>query len=62
MNAEGKLRTCDLEQMDLVALDKVITALQKSWKKMTPTAHAEALKLSYAPREKALIEAALNSS
>jgi hypothetical protein len=41
--------------------DKVITALQKSWKKMTPAAHAEALKLPYAPREKALIEAALKS-
>jgi hypothetical protein len=41
--------------------DKVITALQKSWKKMTPAAHAEALKLSYAPREKALIDAALKS-
>jgi Domain of unknown function (DUF4202) len=42
--------------------DKVITALQKSWKKMTPAAHAEALKLSYSPREKALIEAALSAS
>jgi hypothetical protein len=41
--------------------DKVITALQKSWKKMTPTAHAEALKLSYTPREKALIDAALRA-
>jgi hypothetical protein len=39
--------------------DKVITALQKSWKKMTPAAHAEALKLNYTPREKALIEQAL---
>jgi hypothetical protein len=39
--------------------DKVITALQKSWKKMTPTAHAEALKLPYGQREKALIERAL---
>jgi hypothetical protein len=39
--------------------DKVITALQKSWKKMTPAAHAEALNLSYGPREKALIEQAL---
>ena len=39
--------------------DKVITALQKSWKKMTLAAHAEALKLSYEPREKALIEQAL---
>jgi hypothetical protein len=42
--------------------DKVITALQKSWKKMTPAAHAEALKLSYRPREQALIEAALKSA
>ena len=41
--------------------DKVITALQKSWKKMTPAAHAEALKLSYTPREKELIEQALKS-
>jgi hypothetical protein len=39
--------------------DKVITALQKSWKKMTPAAHVEALKLSFSPREKALIEQAL---
>lgn len=39
--------------------DKVIVALQKSWKKMTPQAHAEALKLNYGPREKALIEQAL---
>jgi hypothetical protein len=41
--------------------DKVITALQKSWKKMTPAAHAEALKLFYSPREKTLIEVALKS-
>jgi hypothetical protein len=41
------------------AEDKVITALQKSWKKMTPAGHAEALKLNYGPREKALIERAL---
>jgi hypothetical protein len=44
------------------AKDKVIVALQKSWKKMTPAAHAEALKLSYAPREKALIDAALQTA
>jgi hypothetical protein len=44
------------------AEDKVITALQKSWKKMTPAAHAEALKLSYSPREKALIEQALKTA
>jgi hypothetical protein len=39
--------------------DKMINALQKSWKKMTPTAHAEALKLDYGPRERTLIEKAL---
>lgn len=39
--------------------DKTINALQKSWKKMTPTARAEALKLNYSPREKSLIERAL---
>jgi len=39
--------------------DKVITALQKSWKKMTPRAQEEALKLAYGAREKALIEQAL---
>jgi hypothetical protein len=42
--------------------DKVITALQKSWKKMTPAARAEALKLSYHPHERALIEQALKSA
>ena len=40
--------------------EKVITALQKSWKKMTPAGHAEALKRPYGPREKTLIEQALN--
>ena len=44
------------------AEDKVITALQKSWKKMTPAAHAEALKLPYSAREKTLIEKALASA
>ena len=39
--------------------DKMINALQKSWKKMTSAARAEALKLDYAPREKSLIERAL---
>ena len=39
--------------------EKMINALQKSWKKMTPVAHAEALKLNYGAREKALIEKAL---
>lgn len=41
---------------------KMINALQKTWKKMTPAAHAEALKLNYGPREKALIEQALAST
>jgi hypothetical protein len=41
------------------AEDKIITALQKSWAKMTPAAHEEALKLPYSPREKLLIEQAL---
>ena len=39
--------------------DKLINALQKSWKKMTPAAHAEALKLNYGTREKSLIAQAL---
>jgi hypothetical protein len=40
--------------------DKVITALQKSWLKMTPAGQAEALKLPYGPREKALLDQALH--
>jgi len=39
--------------------DKMINALQKAWKKMTPAAQAEALTLSYGPRERALLEKAL---
>jgi hypothetical protein len=39
--------------------DKMINALQKTWRKMTPAAHEQALKLDYAPRERALIERAL---
>jgi hypothetical protein len=42
------------------AEDKIINALQKSWQKMTPAARAEALKLNYGGREKALLERALN--
>ena len=38
---------------------KMINALQKSWKKMTPAAHAEALKLKYGAREQSLIQRAL---
>ncbi|MGA2029294.1 MAG: DUF4202 domain-containing protein [Verrucomicrobiota bacterium] len=40
--------------------DKMIVALQKSWQKMTPAAHAEALKLNYGSREKDLLRLALN--
>jgi hypothetical protein len=39
--------------------EKVINALQKSWKKMTPSGHEYALKLNYGERERALIERAL---
>ena len=39
--------------------DKVVNALQKSWKKMTPFAREHALKLGYSPREKALLDRAL---
>jgi uncharacterized protein DUF4202 len=42
--------------------DKMINALQKTWKKMTPAAHEQALRLSYQPREKALLERALAES
>jgi hypothetical protein len=39
--------------------DKVVNALQKSWKKMTAAGHEHALKLSYTERERALLEKAL---
>jgi hypothetical protein len=39
--------------------EKMINALRKSWSKMTEAARAEALKLSYDGRSKALIDAAL---
>jgi hypothetical protein len=42
------------------AEDKTINALQKSWQKMTDDARAEALKLDYGPREKILLQRALN--
>lgn len=41
------------------AEEKIINALRKCWNKMTPAGHAEALKLSYAPHERALLEKAL---
>ena len=39
--------------------DKMVNALKKSWGKMTEAARAEALKLNYTEREKALIQKAL---
>jgi len=39
--------------------EKIINALRKSWKKMTPAARAEALRLPFGPREKSLLEQAL---
>ena len=39
--------------------EKMINALQKSWKKMTTAARDAALKLNYEPREKTLIKKAL---
>ena len=39
--------------------EKMITALQKCWAKMTPAAHALALKLNYTAGEKRLLELAL---
>jgi len=41
------------------AENKTINALQKSWQKMTEAARAEALKLNYGPKEKALLDRAL---
>jgi hypothetical protein len=41
---------------------KMINALQKAWNKMTPLGQAEALKLSYTPEERALLEKALKPS
>ena len=47
------------EMASKTAEDKVVNALQKAWKKMTPAAQALALKLSYAPRQQGLLETAL---
>jgi hypothetical protein len=41
--------------------DKILEVLRKSWKKMTPVAHAAALALRYRPADKALLERALKS-
>lgn len=42
--------------------DKMVNALRKSWQKMTESARNEALKLPFAPREKALLERALEGA
>jgi len=42
--------------------DKMINALQKAWRKMTPAAQAQALKLSYGPCQQALLEQALKQA
>jgi hypothetical protein len=39
--------------------EKLINALQKTWKKMTPTGQAIALTLTYGPRERSLPDRAL---
>jgi hypothetical protein len=41
---------------------KVINALEKSWRKMSAAAKAEALKLPYGPREQALVQRVLKSA
>lgn len=41
--------------------EKMITALKKSWAKMTAAARAEALKLNFGEREKQLVERALTA-
>ena len=42
--------------------DKMVNAVQKTWKKMTPEAQAEALKLSYPPSAEALLKQALETA
>ncbi len=42
--------------------EKMINALQKAWKKMTPAGQAQALKLSYSPQQQALLEKALQTA
>jgi hypothetical protein len=41
--------------------EKMINALQKAWKKMSPTGQAAAQDLHYEPREKALLQRALGA-
>jgi len=48
------------ELADKTAEDKVINALRKSWKKMTPAGHTLALGLKLGPREQSMVQRALN--
>ncbi|HWW00261.1 MAG TPA: DUF4202 domain-containing protein [Candidatus Acidoferrum sp.] len=41
--------------------EKMVNALQKAWKKMTPAAHALALTLNYPPKQKTLLDQALST-
>ena len=49
------------ELAERTAEEKVINALQKSWKKMTPAAREFSLRLSYSPHAKALLDRSLAS-
>jgi hypothetical protein len=49
------------ELADKTAEDKMINALQKSWKKMTPAAQTIARHLNYEERELALLKRALRA-
>lgn len=42
--------------------DKMINALQKSWKKMTEVARKQALELTYTEKQKSLLQAALTDN
>lgn len=42
--------------------DKMVNAVQKTWKKMTPAAQAEALKLAYPAAAEAVLRRALNTA
>jgi sialic acid synthase SpsE len=44
------------------AEDKILSAVQKTWKKMTEQARAKALELPLGEKEKKLIEKALGSA
>lgn len=47
---------------DKMGEDKMINAVQKTWKKMTPAAQARALALPLGPKEKALVQRALQAA